>query len=87
MIPLEVYRRTMSPEIFARLTSPAKAAHPSRTITVYNEAGEVVTDPHEQAQRLQAEFVKLGGAIIRRTGPVAPDGTATLRLWRLLTRR
>jgi hypothetical protein len=26
------------------------------TITVYNEAGEVVTDPQERARRLQAEF-------------------------------
>lgn len=26
------------------------------TITIYNEAGEVVTDPHEQARRLQAQF-------------------------------
>lgn len=26
------------------------------TITVYNEAGEVVTDPQEQARRLQADF-------------------------------
>ncbi|MGX1786805.1 hypothetical protein ACWIGM_08720 [Bosea sp. NPDC055332] len=26
------------------------------TITVYNEAGEVVTDPQEQARRLRSEF-------------------------------
>jgi hypothetical protein len=25
-------------------------------ITIYNEAGEVVTDPHEQARRLAAYF-------------------------------
>ncbi|CAN7596776.1 hypothetical protein [Bosea sp. LjRoot237] len=87
MIPLEVYKRMMSPESFAALTAPARCPHPSRTITIYNEAGDVVTDPHERLRILEAEFVKLARAVIRHTGPVAPDISAASRLWRRLARR
>ncbi|WP_089177223.1 hypothetical protein [Bosea sp. AS-1] len=54
------------------------------TITIYNEAGEVVTDPQEQARRLQAEFgpgeVRIfdnTGTLLaeRKSGPVLPPPT------------
>lgn len=54
------------------------------TITVYNEAGEVVTDPHEQARRLRAEFgpgeVRVyddAGRLlaVRNSSPLAPTQT------------
>lgn len=49
------------------------------TITIYNEAGEVVTDVQEQARRLQAEFgpgeVRIYGddgelLAVRKSGPL-----------------
>lgn len=48
-------------------------------ITIYNEAGEVVTDPREQARRLQAEFgpgeIRVYGEAgellaVRKSGPL-----------------
>lgn len=74
MIPLEVYKRTMPPESFAALTAPTRGTQPSHTITVHNEAGEVVTEPQEQARRLQAEF---GGKwVVVYGGDGEPTGVA-----------